>query len=266
MKIKFLKTCIIFVFTMSAFLTSCKKELSQPGDRCDLSGEFRLDEERIAVINDISKIYKEEFSQAIQKFETKSSSFDAESFSVCVIDKFKERINNTENYSIQQKSSSIIAEDTLGVDIQPFLDVLSERISGIEMDENDNKETTLIRINDAIDNYIEEIIADKNIKNSEKQVIIENLIIKGNLLITLLTFEEEFSIEGSSQDIKSTLACGWVCKNRKKIDCTVRSVFAAGICGISVGSIITGSIVVGAFTGVLCYTTVVDAINCWKNI
>lgn len=54
---------------------------------------FELNEERIAIVNEISNIFQNELEQAIKKNETKSNTFDVKAFSISVTDNFKKSIN-----------------------------------------------------------------------------------------------------------------------------------------------------------------------------
>ena len=68
-------------------------------------------------------------------------------------------------------------------------------------------------------------------------------------------------------DLKNTTSrCGWICRNRKIIDCTFKTIVAAAACGVSVVAIISGNYFVAGFVGVSCIISATAAINCWKNI
>lgn len=137
-------------------------------------------------------------------------------------------------------------------------------ILNIVPNENDNKDIYIERTTNVVNDYVDEVKFDPTLDDVEKQIIIENIIFKGNLLTAFLIYGEEFNNDNT--ELKSAASCNWFCRNKKIIDCTIRSVFVVGVCGGSVALLISGDYVVGAFAGVLCYIYVEDAINCWKNI
>lgn len=216
---------------------------------------FELDEDRIAIVNEISDIFQSEMEQAIKSINTN----DLKAFSVYVTDNFNNSVNK--NYNQPSLKSGLV--DSINIDLQPYYDDLTEITLNVIPNDDDDKETYLKQINIAISDYTETIMSDPILEDIEKQVIIENIIFKGNLLTTFLIYGEEFS---ENTDLKSASSCNWFCRNKKIIDCTIRSVFAVGVCGGSVALLISGNYVVGAFGSVFCYIYVEDAINCWKNI
>jgi len=237
-----------------ACLMSCNKNSH------DIANEppicvFELNEERIAIVNEISDIFQNEMDIAIKNFKTD----DLKTFSEYVTDNF----NNSVNKKFCSTSLKSELVDSISINLQPYYDDLSEIVSNVIPNDDVDKDTYLKQINIAISNYTESIMADPTLENLEKQVIIENIIFKGNLLTTFLIYGEEFS---EDSDLKSASSCNWFCRNRKIINCTIESVFAAGACGISIALIISQSYVPGAFMGAICYILVVEAIDCWKNI
>jgi uncharacterized membrane protein YczE len=57
-----------------------------------------------------------------------------------------------------------------------------------------------------------------------------------------------------------------LCKKRKEINCTIKTTFAAGVCGLSVAAILTGQIGPGVIVGVVCAGLIVQSVNCWNSI
>jgi hypothetical protein len=264
-----MKTKIFVLLTVSiiTFSTSCKQDAYQQEYEQNTNCDFVLNKERIALIDSLCDIYDEEFKSTLYRLKKNNIKFNPEKFVSDVNESINNRISEKALYQKTKKSENIIPVDSVNVNLSVYLNRLSDLIFRTNCKDTDNKQTTIINYNRTIENYIKEIELIDSLNNYEKQFVIENIVIKKNLLITVLNYGEtiydnsidNYNFKGQNKK------CGWYCQNQHWIACTVATIAATAVCGIDVASYISGNIALGVVLTVACGEMIAEAIKCWSS-
>lgn len=239
---------------LTILTNSCGKQSLElnPNESC----AFELDQERVSIVYDFSEMFNQEFGVAIKNFKLNNDFFDPKDFSKYFIENFEKKLSD---YQKKYSYSKTATQDNNNIDYQPYLDEVSERIENFNVDVE--KEEALTLLTAIIDNYVEEVMFLPDVPNEDKQLIIEKILLHKGVFLTIISYGDELN-----EDNKNGNKCGWVCRNLKRIHCTSLTVFAAGVCGLTVVAILTQQYAAAFGAGTACAWSIYASIDCWNSI
>lgn len=208
------------------------------------------------VVENYCNVFEDQFKKTINTLSPNKEKIDVERFTSLFGKNFDYELNKAKNLHLITEKSLI---DTVNVSLQPYLDEISLRIQELEMD-IDLEESILV-MDDIITGFVEEVKIIPVITDSEKQLIVENILLRKDIFLTVLKYSEYFDSE--SQEL---IKCGWFCKKRKQIACLSYTIFTSGMCGLSVAAIIKQQYEAAFVAGSFCSVLIYNSIQCWKNI
>jgi hypothetical protein len=250
-------------------LVSCNSnELADP------SIELSLDKSRMDVIADVSVAYENAIIDVLnQRNRLRSSGLSVDDFQFAnhLNEAFEKRVSVlAEDYKqIIPETSLRSVDEGFSFDeskLYKRLEVLTSLWEGLaslqDSDENlATKEGALNDIQNASDNFVETVKNDDSLDDVEKQIIIENIVLRTNIAIITIKYGEEIAGETETRFIGKLFR-----RIVKIVVCTVRTVNTITTCTTAAGFIGVGLPSFGLLYGSVCVTQTVSAVVCWSNL
>lgn len=232
---------------------------SIPSDGCQLNWEI-TNKEHQKIIESVSNDYEQSIIEALNERNSDLKSANVTyNISEKIYSKFNEKCSKyTTGIS---KSSSEPGMDP--VVLQNYMEDLSDRLLNIKEFCDTvtvlTKDIMLPKFKSVLDEFNNSIIKDISLTEDKKQFVIENAVIRFNIFHTTLKYGEEISGQSDSKGLGD-----WLRKQKKKIECTAKSLIAAAACTTAAVSSATGPAAIALW--VVCTAQTMNAITCWADV
>lgn len=253
---------VLAVVTAGIVFFGCQKDEKNPGKKNE-SSISSIDKSRLDIIADLSKEYENAVIEALsERSQLKRSGVLSESFDI------SDRINTLFAVKCSDYQSSLPASSLKSSTEEPAMDatllqsklddISNQWLAMMESLGDIDKEDFLAKMQSVSANFVATVEKDNSLTDTEKQIVVENVVFRTNMAIITLNYGEEIQdFHMSQQGLIS-----WFKKNVKKIGCSLSSIAAVGVCSGSVLATIAFQPVAIPGWGA-CVATTASAAKCW---
>lgn len=249
-------------FFFSSLLFS---SLSCQRSQVTLDCEFIINHERIAEIDKVSNIFHNELGEALITSKAQGNKFSIENLSERVFSNYQKALDSLGYTSLSYKEGFPSKSNGEVYDLTPYMEDAAIRVidSFLVIDEEEgDMYDVLDAVDFSIDLLFNDIIANEEISNSEKQYIIESIRIKQNYLETMIIYSDDFE-QLFGVDVAK---CNWFCRKREFLRCAAWTALTTGTCvGVTTLMIAAGQLPLAVVAGSLCATYFHITMKCWSN-
>ncbi len=250
MKLRFISLNVLLVL----FIMSCDDNFSEKENPCKVS-EY-VSNQHIDMIKKVGKLYEESFVEVTNSkviVKSSSDSTDPNDYVVKLFNKKLEEAFPDNQYLTRGGSSSSDINVISEVLLQGYMDKFSDKL--LEIIANDDsileKEDVLNQVLQTRDNFLDEISKKENLKDIEKTVLMENVLLSSELILVRIKCVD-------NEVVQTKGLRDWFERNKAKIACVVATASAV----VSCASIIGGNWV----AWLKCGSSTLGAISCWENL
>lgn len=261
MKLFIRKACFAFAilcFFTTVIFMSCQKEESKSACVSQVKWEI-MDKEHLNIINDVSNNYEQAIVEAIDERNSnlKSSNNNCISIVDLINKKFTEKCEKYSNNVILKSSGDQIISIDL---IESYVSELSDKLLNIdEFNDTINlytKDLILSKFYAVFDDFNNSIMNDELLSEAQKQILIENIVLRFNIFYATLEHGEQIRDQAQLKSIGS-----WIKDHKKEIECTAKSMLAGAACTSAIISTATGPAAIALW--VVCTAKTMQATICW---
>lgn len=242
---------ILLILLSMFFILSCNKEVQE---NSHINTCFELSNSHINDINRVVELYNDSFLEVLNSEQTlKSESLSSQDKSDQIYTIFNNKLTDEFGTPTALKTTNA-ASDTIDSGLlQSYMDEMAERL--LEVDEN----TALLPQDEIInlmsvkrDLFVNEIKSDEILLDWEKTIILENVLLTSGMTFVTLHYGEDL------ESIQAKGLKSWFKRNKKKIECTIKSATAVTVCASAVGG--------NWIAWVKCVSLTAAAANCWAQL
>ena len=228
-----------------------------------------LNKDRMNIIADLSKKYENAIIEALsERNQLRQSGISTATFDI------SERINTLFELKSNEYLASLPEVSTKSLRIGYVVDenILHTRLYQLQdqwlalpyMQDIDDevefeKEHLLAEMQKIADDIVVTIKNDDSLNEAEKQVVIENIVFRTNLIITTIHYGDEITDFYASIQLRN-----WFRRNAARIRCTAQSIIAAAACTTAAVSTATGPAAIALWA--VCTAQTLNATACWASI